>query len=137
AETKHLLFNIDTVGTLGTVHASHLSVRELLQNLITNAIKHTKEGSETLRVRREGKKVLFEVKDTGIGISKTDQDKIFHKFYRSEDYRTRETGGTGLGLYVCAKLASKLGTTIEVDSRLNHGSTFSFTLKASDKEKAD
>jgi two-component system sensor histidine kinase BaeS len=68
------------------------------------------------------------VKDTGIGISKADQAKIFQKFYRSEDYRTRETGGTGLGLYVATKLAKKLKCTIEMTSRLNHGSTFSIEL---------
>jgi multi-sensor signal transduction histidine kinase len=55
--------------------------------------------------------------------------KIFDKFYRAEDYRTRETKGTGLGLYVSAKLAKKLGCKIEVESRLNHGSTFGFKLK--------
>jgi signal transduction histidine kinase len=53
---------------------------------------------------------------------------VFQKFYRSEDYRTRETGGTGLGLYVAGKLCSKLGTRIKLESRLNHGSTFSFVL---------
>jgi len=68
------------------------------------------------------------VKDTGIGISKSDQQKIFQKFFRSEDYRTRETNGTGLGLYVARKLASKIGTKISFTSRLNHGSTFSFSL---------
>jgi len=71
---------------------------------------------------------VFEVRDTGIGISKSDQAKIFHRFYRSEDYRTRETGGTGLGLYVATKLAKKLGTKIDMTSRLNHGSSFSIAL---------
>ncbi|TWP15489.1 ATP-binding protein [TM7 phylum sp. oral taxon 352] len=71
----------------------------------------------------------FKVIDTGIGISKADMAKIFDKFYRAEDYRTRETKGTGLGLYVSAKLAKKLGCKIEVESRLNHGSTFGFKLK--------
>ena len=76
----------------------------------------------------EDGQVTFAVKDSGIGISKTDQRKIFEKFYRSEDYRTRETGGTGLGLYVAAKLARKLGCKITLESRLNHGSTFAFSL---------
>ena len=128
AEKKQLHFDIDSSGKLGTVTTSHLYLRELLQNLITNAIKYTKEGSVTLHVARDDKRILFEVKDTGIGISKSDQAKIFNKFYRSEDYRTRETGGTGLGLYVASKLSRKLGTTIEVKSRLNHGSVFSFSL---------
>ena len=74
--------------------------------------------------------VTFAVKDTGIGISRTDQAKIFGKFYRSEDYRIRETNGTGLGLYVSVKLARKLHTKIDLTSRLNYGSTFSFSLPA-------
>ena len=72
--------------------------------------------------------IKFVVKDTGIGISKSDQAKVFQKFYRSEDYRTRETSGTGLGLYVTEKLAHKIGVSIQLVSRLNHGSSFSFTL---------
>jgi signal transduction histidine kinase len=130
AKKKQLRFDLDTSGKLGTVTASHLYLRELLQNFITNAIKYTKEGSVTLRAERDGQTVRFEVSDTGIGISKSDQVKIFNKFYRSEDYRTRETGGTGLGLYVAFKLSKKLNTKIDVKSRLNHGSSFSFSLSA-------
>lgn len=128
AEEKGLRFNLSAHKPLGSVMASRLYLHELLQNFITNAIKYTKTGHVTLTVTRQGDEVLFAVSDTGIGISKSDQVKIFQKFYRSEDYRTRETGGTGLGLYVAQKLARKLGCTIAVKSRLNHGSTFSFTL---------
>jgi len=128
AEKKGLHFNLDTSPKLGTVTASRLYLHELLQNFITNAIKYTKEGSVTLSVKSEDGKVAFSVQDTGIGISKADQAKIFQKFYRSEDYRTRETGGTGLGLYVATKLAKKLKCTIAMTSRLNHGSTFSIEL---------
>lgn len=133
AEKKRLHFNLDLSSHLGHVTASRLYLKELLQNFITNSLKYTKEGEITLHVSRKDGVVTFQVKDTGIGISKTDQAKIFNKFYRSEDYRTRETGGTGLGLYVAAKLAKKLGTKIELSSRLNHGSSFSFTLPADDK----
>ena len=130
AEKKGLHFNLDAGSHLGSVMASRLYLHELLQNFITNSIKYTKEGSVTLHVVRKNDVVTFEVKDTGIGISKADQEKVFKKFYRSEDYRTRETGGTGLGLYVAVKLAKKLGTTIDLKSRLNFGSTFSFNLKS-------
>lgn len=130
AEAKKLHFNLDLDTHLGEIEASRLYLHELLQNFITNALKYTKEGSITLEVARKKDTIHFAVKDTGIGISKSDQAKVFNKFYRSEDYRTRETGGTGLGLYVAAKLSKKLGTTIELSSRLNHGSTFSFTLPA-------
>jgi PAS domain S-box-containing protein len=134
AEAKKLHFDLDLGSHLGQITASRLYLKELLQNFITNSLKYTKEGGITLHVSRQDDNITFEVKDTGIGISKSDQAKIFNKFYRSEDYRTRETGGTGLGLYVAVKLAKKLGTKIEMKSRLNHGSTFSFTLIAQDKK---
>ncbi len=129
AKEKNLGFHLEEIGTSGILHTSRLYLHELLQNFITNAIKYTKEGDVTLRVEATKTSVTFSVKDSGIGISKADQKKIFEKFYRSEDYRTRETGGTGLGLYVSNKLARKLGTTITLESRLNHGSRFSFSLK--------
>jgi two-component system, OmpR family, phosphate regulon sensor histidine kinase PhoR len=128
ANAKGLQFNLDAEARLGKVKVSKLYLKELLQNFMTNSIKYTKTGSITFHVFHKGNKVVFEVRDTGIGISKSDQAKIFHRFYRSEDYRTRETGGTGLGLYVATKLAKKLGTKIDMTSRLNHGSSFSIAL---------
>ncbi len=128
AENRGLHLNIDIAGKLGSVHVSRLYLEELLQNFITNAIKYTNEGTVTVIVRKTKGVVCFAVKDTGIGMSRTDQTKVFNKFYRSEDYRIRETNGTGLGLYVSSKLARKLHTQIELTSRINHGSTFSFEL---------
>lgn len=128
ARERKLHLNLDIVGRIGSVNTSRLYLEEVLQNFMTNAIKYTQEGNVTLHIRKTHEGVLFAVKDTGIGISKADQKRIFEKFYRSEDFRTRETSGTGLGLYVVQKLAHKLGVNIEVTSRLNHGSTFSFTL---------
>ncbi len=131
AKQKKLHINLDLSPKLGKIQASRLYLEELLQNFITNAIKYTKSGAITIIVKNKGGVITFAVKDTGIGISKSDQQKIFNKFYRSEDYRTRETGGSGLGLYVAHKLARKLGTEIMVSSRLNFGSTFSFQLPES------
>lgn len=128
ATKNGLHLNLDLGAQLGTVNASRLYLEELLQNFITNAIKYTKEGSVTIIGKRTKNTVRFTVADTGIGISRNDQNKVFNKFYRSEDYRTRETNGTGLGLYVSTKLAHKLHTHIELKSRLNHGSSFSFEL---------
>ncbi len=123
-----LSFNLDVKPQIGSVHTSRLYLVELLQNFITNAIKYTKEGSITIRAEVKKEMVVLSVIDTGIGMSKTDQKKIYDKFYRSEDYRTRESRGTGLGLYVASKLARKIDTKIELKSRLNHGSTFSIAL---------
>lgn len=128
AEKSGLHFNLELSPKLGEVEVSRLYLHELLQNFITNSIKYTREGHVSLTVTQKNDAITFSVSDTGIGISKSDQAKVFNKFYRSEDYRTRETNGTGLGLYVTRKLAKKMNTTIELKSRLNHGSAFSFSL---------
>lgn len=128
AAAKKLQLDLDLAPNIGKVMASRLYLEEVLQNFITNAIKYTQEGSVRIIVKPHGDDVLFAVRDSGIGISKSDQKKVFDKFYRSEDFRTRETSGTGLGLYVVRKLAAKLRVIIQVQSRLNHGSTFSFVL---------
>ncbi len=128
AQQRGLHLNLDLEHSLGKVNVSRLYLEELLQNFITNAIKYTNEGTVTIIGKRKKHSVELSVKDTGIGISRTDQTKIYNKFYRSEDYRIRETSGTGLGLYVSTKLAHKLGTKINLKSRINHGSTFSFEL---------
>ncbi len=129
AAEKKLALNVDTGHKLGTVFASRLYLEEILQNFVTNAIKYTQKGDITISAHRTGHEIKFSVKDSGIGISKSEQKHIFEKFYRSEDYRTRETSGTGLGLYVVHKLADKMGITVQFESRLNHGSTFSFVLQ--------
>lgn len=131
AKNAGLTMDLDVSGKIGEIYTSKLYIEEILQNLITNAIKYTTKGTVTLKIKKVEGGVYFGVTDTGHGISKTDQKKVFQKFYRSEDYRTRETGGTGLGLYVAGKLCAKLGTRIKLESRLNHGSTFSFVLQDS------
>jgi PAS domain S-box-containing protein len=108
--------------------SSELYVREILQNFITNAIKYTEEGSVTVAAKADPKGTLFTVSDTGIGISNQDQEKVFDKFFRSEDYRTRKNNGTGLGLYVTSKLARLIHAEIELKSELNKGSTFSIFI---------
>lgn len=131
ADDKGLNLELVMDNNLPSIKTSELYLEELLQNLITNALKYTKEGEIKISITNNEKNIRFMVEDTGIGISKSDQKKIFDKFYRSEDYRTRETGGTGLGLYVSSKLADKLSTKIELSSKLNHGSKFWFDIKLS------
>lgn len=123
-----LSLNLDISGNPGYVKASRLYIEEILQNFLTNAIKYTQKGHIDFIVKVVKDQVIFSVKDTGIGISKAEHAKIFEKFYRSEDFRTRETKGTGLGLYIVQKLARKVGTQVEIESKLNHGSTFSIRL---------
>src|SRR5581483_308034 len=91
-------------------------------------LKYTEKGSITLSAAPQEHGVLFSVSDTGIGISKSDQEKVFDKFFRSEDFRTRRTNGTGLGLYVVMKLSRLLHAEISLTSRLNVGSTFTISI---------
>lgn len=125
AEAKGLNIETELDEHLEALHSSQLYVREILQNFITNAIKYTEEGHVTVGAHKATNGVRFTIRDTGIGISKTDQEKVFEKFFRSEDYRTRATNGTGLGLYVTMKLARLIKAEISVKSQLNHGSEFS------------
>lgn len=134
ASEKNLLFTTEVDPSLKTIRTNQLYLKELLLNLITNAIKYTQTGSIIVSISQDKKSIIFSVADTGIGISKSDQKKIFNRFYRVEDYRTRETGGTGLGLHVVAKLARNLNGEIKLESRLNHGSKFSLVLKQTKKD---
>lgn len=133
ANKKGLKLDLDIQPRLPHIQTSRLYLEEIMQNFITNALKYTKSGTVTIMGHKVAGGVYFGVKDSGIGISKSDQRHIFEKFYRSEDYRTRETSGTGLGLYVTRKLANKMGVKIDFESRLNHGSTFFFVVKSQDK----
>ncbi len=128
ATQKNLWLKAEVATDVKTLQSSSLYVREILQNFITNAIKYTEEGGVTIKAEPGQGGVRFLVIDTGIGISKGDQERIFDKFFRSEDYRTRKTNGTGLGLYVTMKLANLIHAEIDVQSELNKGSTFSCTL---------
>lgn len=128
ADAKKLTLTATVSPGVTTLQSSKLYVREVLQNFITNAIKYTEEGNVTLTAEPKDRGILFKVTDTGIGISKSDQEKIFDKFFRSEDFRTRKTSGTGLGLYVTLKLARLIHAEIDVASELNKGSTFSIFI---------
>jgi len=124
ATAQHITIATELDPHLELLYSSQLYIREILQNFITNALKYTKTGKIILAAKQHKSGVQFQVIDTGIGISRSDQEKIFDKFFRSEDYRTRETNGTGLGLYVTMKLARLIHADITLESELNHGSTF-------------
>jgi signal transduction histidine kinase len=124
AEAKGLEFKLVLDPKLELLRSSKLYVREILQNFITNAIKYTDKGSVTLQALSSPVGVYFTVADTGIGISKSDRERVYDKFFRSEDYRTRKANGTGLGLYVTMKLARLIHAELSLDSELNRGSTF-------------
>lgn len=124
AKQKGLKFEASIGQDIKTFSSSPLYLKEILQNFITNSIKYTEKGSVTLLVSKTENGAKFQVTDTGIGISKSDQQRVFDKFFRSEDYRTRANSGTGLGLYVTTKLSRLIHADIEVESELNKGSKF-------------
>ncbi len=114
--------------------STQLYVKEILQNFVTNAIKYSNKGVIQISATKVNDGINFTVKDEGIGISKSDQTKVFDKFFRSEDFRTRQSNGTGLGLYVTAKLSKLLGAKISLTSKLNQGSTFNIFVPNLSKE---
>jgi len=124
ATAKNLKLDSEVAPQLELLQSTKLYVREILQNFVTNAIKYTESGSVTLGAKPAENGVEFYVKDTGIGISKSDQQKVFDKFFRSEDFRTRKNSGTGLGLYVTMKLTRLINAEINLDSELNKGTIF-------------
>ena len=129
--------NIDP-GIPGHIKGDDLRLRQILNNLVSNAIKFTKEGVVIVAVKlkeQDDHKITlrFEVRDTGIGIAKDKQKKIFERFAQADASTTREYGGTGLGLAISKKLLELQGSKILLDSTPGEGSTFYFDL-AFDKE---
>ena len=104
-------------------------MREVLDNLIENALKYTPEGGSVyVNVRGDGDRVLINVTDTGIGISSEDLAHIFQKFYRADNSDTRTIGGTGLGLYLVKQRVEAMGGRVWAESAFGEGSTFFVSL---------
>ena len=103
-------------------------IQEVIGNLLSNAVKYTDKGSVVVRlVQPNANMVRFEVEDTGSGISKEEQEKLFRKFSRAES-TVGKTTGTGLGLYISKLLVEKFGGSIGLSSEIAKGSTFWFEL---------
>jgi two-component system sensor histidine kinase BarA len=118
-------------------------IRQILINLISNAVKFTDQGEVVLRVMVEEEEeerctLLFSLTDTGIGISPNEQKKLFQTFHQADPSARRRFGGTGLGLSICRKLVDSMGGEIGMTSELNEGSAFfvSLTLKKQPEEES-
>lgn len=113
------------------VEADRDKVRQVLVNLVENAIKYSPDGGRVqIGVEAQEENVLFHVRDEGLGIPADEQSRVFEKFYRVDPHMTRGVGGTGLGLYICNELVSRMGGHIWLESKAGEGSTFLFELPA-------
>src|SRR5438445_2441963 len=112
-------------------------VKQIVLNLLTNAIKFTPHGQVKVMVREDERlgEVGIAVEDTGIGIAPQDQDKVFEDFRQADNSVTREYGGAGLGLAICRRLAKMLDGRIELQSRLGRGSTFTLVIPRKGKRR--
>jgi two-component system, OmpR family, phosphate regulon sensor histidine kinase PhoR len=112
------------------VWADKFRIRQVLVNLVVNSVRYGKENGKTIfKASDIGEKIIIEVADSGIGISKEHLPRIFERFYRADKSRSREQGGTGLGLSIVKHILEAHGQTINVMSTEGAGSVFSFTLK--------
>ena len=144
AREKELAINVDVDENLPVfLIGDPLRLKQVLINLLNNAIKFTEKGSITVhsQIKQETAEeitILFSIKDTGIGLGKAQQEIIFQSFSQSDSSTTRRYGGTGLGLTICKKLVELMEGEIWLESEENKGSTFYFTArfgKKNDRKK--
>jgi signal transduction histidine kinase len=128
AHRKGIAFEISNRDGNGRIVTDPRKVRQILLNLVGNAVKFTDRGSVTVAVERSGDALLFHVTDTGIGIRADQLTKVFEPFWQGDQSRTRLWGGTGLGLAISQRMAGLLGGELSVESHPDRGSRFSLRL---------
>jgi signal transduction histidine kinase len=126
AELKKLRLEVDNPHLM--IEADRDRIRQVLINLIDNAIVYTDEGTVRFRFRRRRQKVRIEVVDTGRGIPDSHLERIFERFYRVDPDRSRKSGGTGLGLSIVKQILHAHGEQIHVESTPGRGTRFWFEL---------
>jgi two-component system, OmpR family, phosphate regulon sensor histidine kinase PhoR len=129
AGQKELRVEFQSVPNLPTLQGDLRALQGVLQELLENAIRYSSSGGLIrINTNRKESEIVISVSDTGIGIPKADQDRIFERFYRADPARSRESGGTGLGLSIAKHLIEAHGGRIMVESEVGKGSTFSIFL---------
>jgi PAS domain S-box-containing protein len=124
---------ISANGDVPHVAADLDKVRQVLVNLVENAIKYSPDGGKVeVGIGARDDFVQFHVCDEGLGVAPEEQERIFEKFYRADPHMTRGVGGTGLGLYICKELIDRMGGRIWVEPNEDKGSTFFFELLTAD-----
>jgi signal transduction histidine kinase len=119
---------VSASGDLPTVVSDRSKLRQILLNLLSNAITYTDEGSIDLRAAASDGRLQIQVEDTGVGIPHEELNEIFDEFRRSDSSHTRERRGTGLGLSISRRLARTLGGDVTAESQVGLGSTFTVDL---------
>jgi signal transduction histidine kinase len=120
-----------------TVAADEGQLRQVLDNLLDNAIRYSPEGGDVrVKLERAGNYVRFAISDQGLGIPPSEQSRIFEKFFRLDPHMSRGIGGTGLGLYICRELVRRMEGKIWVESQVGEGSTFVVELPAAAERRA-
>ncbi len=133
AKSKNLRLEADAPAEVVWGLADLESLRTIADNLLDNAINYTPAGGRiSVRWRREGDWIEFDVEDTGVGIVKENQARIFERFFRIDRARSREVGGTGLGLSIVKHLCQVFGGQVKVSSQFGKGSTFTVKLRAAE-----
>ena len=125
---KSLTFHVEMPSRLLTLHTDRTKVKQILLNLLSNAVKFTHHGGISVTISRDEEDLRFDVRDTGIGIRESDLDSIWEDFRQVDQSRTREFGGTGLGLGITRKLVDALGGHVFAESVYGKGSTFTVVL---------
>ncbi len=129
AKVKHLTLHfIPPEGPLPAVSADKMRIREVLNNLIANAIHYTDKGGITIRIERLGNEVITHIADTGVGIRQEEIEHLFTKFFRVKGTLIQGTKGTGLGLYISKSIIEQHHGKLWVNSEYGRGSVFSFSL---------
>lgn len=129
ASDKEIIMKLEIEPQIDNILADVSILKQVLYNLISNAIKFTDvEGAVTIKAKREGNMLCTSVRDTGIGISLDDQNKLFKPFSQLDSSLSRKHEGSGLGLAICKKYVELHNGNINVQSEINKGSTFSFTI---------
>jgi len=123
-----LVYDLPKMLPLPLIAAKPLSTKIIISNLVDNALKFTKKGRITIDTEVKDQEMFVKVSDTGVGISKENQSKIFDKFFQVDSSRTRAAGGMGIGLYLVKNMVEKQGGKIWVESEIGKGTSFYFTL---------
>jgi PAS domain S-box-containing protein len=134
AAAKGLAFHVDVPAALPVLESDPGKVRQILVNLLSNAVKFTQQGEVALSAYSEGGRVAFVVRDTGVGIPREYQERVFEAFWQVRYPTMYHTGGTGLGLSVSRQLARMLGGDLSVESEAGRGSTFTVWLPVRERK---